>query len=478
VQARAVAEHVARAWEADVLPAIEQYVTVPAVSAMFDPDWAVHGHVADAVELVRAWCADRPIDGLSVRVHELDGRTPVVVCEVEPFGGAPAEATVLLYGHLDKQPPMAGWHEGLDPWTPVRRGERLYGRGGADDGYAAFASLTALEAVQRAGGRHGRCVLLVEASEESGSPDLPAHVDALAGVIGEPSLVVALDSGCATYDRLWATTSLRGLAGLVVTVRVLDEGVHSGSAGGVVPSSFRLLRSLLDRVEDPATGRLLLPQLHAEAPPDRAAELAATAADLGPGVVAGGFPLVEGLALQPGPGAEALLRARTWEPAMEIVGVDGIPPVATAGNVQRALTTVKLSFRLPPTVDAAAAAAAVRGVLVADPPAGARVEVEVADVGAGWNAPAFAPWLRDALDAGSEAAFGQPARTIGEGGSIPFMGMLGARFPAAQFLITGVLGPQSNAHGPNEFLHVPYATGLTVALAHVLAAHPGSEGVA
>lgn len=458
---------VLEAWRDDVLPALVEYIAVPAVSPLYDPDWQANGHLADAVALVRDWCAARPIEGLSVSVHELPGRTPVVVCEVEPFGGGGRGAgdTVLLYGHLDKQPPMEGWREGLGPWSPVREGDLLYGRGGADDGYAAFATLAAIEAIQRTGGRHARCVLLVEASEESGSPDLPAHVEALAPTIGTPSLVVALDSGCATYDRLWVTTSLRGLAGIVLTVRVLDEGVHSGLAGGVVPSSFRLLRALLDRIEDARTGALLVPELHAEVPPDRAAELAATAAELGVEGVAGGLPV------PPGADAEALLRARTWEPALACVGADGLPPVASAGNVLRPATTVKLSFRLPPTVDAGAAAAAVRAALEADPPAGATVTAEVAETGSGWNAPPFEPWLAGALAAASEAAFGQPARTIGEGGSIPFMGMLGARFPEAQFVITGVLGPGSNAHGPNESLHLPCATRLTEALALLLDAH-------
>jgi acetylornithine deacetylase/succinyl-diaminopimelate desuccinylase-like protein len=467
VQPGAVRAGVERTWQGDVLPALDEYIAVPAVSPAFDDRWVEHRHLADAVELVRSWCAARPIEGLSVWVHELEGRTPVVVCEVDAFGGAPAGTgdAVLLYGHLDKQPPMEGWHEGLGPWTPVRRGDLLFGRGGADDGYAAFAALAALEAVQHAGGRHARCALLVEASEESGSPDLPAHVEALAPTIGDPSLVVALDSGCATYDRLWATTSLRGLVNVVVTVRVLDEGVHSGSAGGVVPSSFRVLRQLLDRVEDSATGAVLVPALQAPVPPDRAAELAATAAELGLDGVAGGFPVDRNRT------AEAVLRARTWEPSVAYVGADGFAPVATAGNVLRASTAMKLSFRLPPTADAPGAAAAVRDVLLADPPSGATVSVDVLEVGTGWNAPPFDPWLADALAAASEHAYGAPARTIGEGGSIPFMGMLGQRFPAAQFLITGVLGAGSNAHGPNESLHVPYAVRLTEAVAHVLDAH-------
>jgi len=467
---------VAAAWERDILPPLSEYIGIPALSPMFEPAWADLGHIDDAVEHIRSWCAARPIAGLEVSVHRLEGRTPVIVAEVPArprpgTGGTErTDDTVLLYGHLDKQPPMEGWHEGLAPFAAVRRGDLLYGRGGADDGYAAFAALAAIEALQHHDLPHGRCVLVVEASEESGSPDLPAHVDALAERIGTPSLVICLDSGCATYDRLWVTTTLRGLLGISLRVRVLDEGVHSGSAGGVVPSSFRLLRHLLDRVEDAGTGALLVPDLHAPMPPDRTEELAATAAELGP-AVAGSFPVVDGLALQPGDDPVAILRARTWESSLAYVGADGLPPMGIAGNVLRASTAVKLSFRLPPTVDPAVAAEAVRTTLAADPPAGAEVIVEVDDTGSGWNAPAFAPWLREALDAGSKAAFGQPARTIGEGGSIPFMAMLGERYPDAQFVVTGVLGPHSNAHGPNEFLHIPCAVAVTGTVAHILAAH-------
>jgi acetylornithine deacetylase/succinyl-diaminopimelate desuccinylase-like protein len=367
---------------------------------------------------------------------------------------------------------MEGWLDGLGPFTPVRRGDLLYGRGGGDDGYSGFAALTAIEAVQAAGRPHARCVVLIEASEESGSPHLQAHVDALANRIGAPSLVVCLDSGCATYDRLWVTTSLRGLIGAVLRVQVLTEGVHSGSAGGVVPSSFRLARQLLDRIEDSRSGDLLVDALHAEAPPDRVAELAATAAELG-AAATGTFPVVEGLELQAGDDAEAALRAQTWGPSLSVVGADGLPAVHQAGNVKRPHTTLKLSFRLPPTVDPVPAAEAVRAALTADPPSGAAVSVDVEELGSGWNAPAFEPWLRDALDTASTNAFGQDFRTMGEGGSIPFMAMLGQRFPAAQFVVTGVLGPGSNAHGPNEFLHVPCAVAVTTVVADLLGSHAG-----
>jgi acetylornithine deacetylase/succinyl-diaminopimelate desuccinylase-like protein len=473
VDANALVERVGALWEQDVLPSLTRYMAIPNVSPAYDPGWVEAGHMAEAVELVRAWCTARPIESMTVTVHELDGRTPVIVCDIPAFGAgstAGADDTVLLYGHLDKQPPMEGWLDGLGPWTPVRRDEKLYGRGGADDGYAGFASLAAIEAVRAAGGSHARCVLLIEASEESGSPDLPAHVAALGDQLGSPSLVVCLDSGCATYDRVWATTSLRGLAGLTVTCEVLTQGVHSGGAGGVVPSSFRILRALLDRIEDAATGDLLLAELHTAVPADRAAQVAATAVELG-APAAGTFPFVEGVHAIGEGDPEAQLLARTWGPSLAYVGADGLPPTSSAGNVLRASTSLKLSFRLPPNADAQAAVEAVERALTTDVPHGARITLHDVEVADGWNAPAFAPWLEAAMEAASLAAFGQPARTIGEGGSIPFMGMLGASFPEAQFLVTGVLGPGSNAHGPNEFLHVPYATKLTAAVADILDAH-------
>ncbi|CAN5257659.1 M20 family metallopeptidase [soil metagenome] len=465
-----------RVWENEILPALADFIRVPNVSPMFAPDWAESGHMAEAVALVHDWCARRPIPGLTADVVQLEGRTPLIVVEVPPTAGAETgvgSGTVVLYGHLDKQPEMCGWRPGLGPWTPVHDGDRLYGRGGADDGYAAFAAVTAIEAVEAGGGAHGRCVVLIEASEESGSPDLPAYVDALTDRIGTPDLVVCLDSECATYDRLWMTTSLRGILGIVVTVEILTEGVHSGSAGGVVPSSFRIMRQLLSRLEDEHTGELLLPELHAEVPSDRAEQIKATATELGD-AAGGRYPLVEGARAIGDDPSEQLLN-RTWRPALATVGIDGIPTTDSGGNVLRPFTRAKFSIRLPPTVDPDRAFTAVEQVLTDNPPYGARVTVEAEDMGSGWNAPPMAPWLTAAVDNASVAAFGRPARYIGEGGSIPFMALLGHRFPKTQFVVTGVLGPGANAHGPNEFLHVPTAKSLTAAVAHMLDAHARAD---
>jgi len=465
--AATVAGHVDDVWDAEILPALERYIAIPCVSVHFDPAWEEHGHLERAIDLVVEWARARDVAGMTVEVARLPGRTPMIVIDVPAFGGGPVDDTVLLYGHVDKQPEMVGWRDGLGPWTPVREGDRLYGRGGADDGYAAFASLLAIEAAQRAGLPHARCVVLVEASEESGSIDLPAHLRALGERIGSPSLVLCLDSGCLDDRRLWATTSLRGLAGGVLRVDVLTEGVHSGEASGVVPSSFRILRQLLDRIEDSATGEVLVPELVVDVPADRVQQARATAEAF---TIAEHFPFVEGARPSTDDPAEQLLR-RTWRPTVSVTGVDGIPPLDRAGNVLRPTTAVRLSVRLPPTVDADAAVAALTRVLTADPPSGARVTFADAHGASGWNAPSFAPWLERALDEASSASFGEPARTFGEGGSIPFMGMLAEMFPDAQFVVTGVLGPGSNAHGPNEFLDLPTARRLTACLTHVLHAH-------
>ncbi len=462
-----IADHCNEVWD-DIIPVIHDYIAIPNVSPSFDPAWREHGHMAAAVDLIAGWCRARPVPGMTVEIVELDGRTPVILIEVPASGNGSDRDTVLLYGHLDKQPEMEGWRDGLGPWTPVLEGDRLYGRGGADDGYAAFAALTAIEAVHADGGSHARCVVLIEASEESGSPDLPAYVDALADRIGTPSLVVCLDSGCIDYDRLWVTTSLRGLVSGVLTVDIVTDGLHSGDVGGLVPSTFRIARQLLDRVEDATSGEILLAELNSEIPPDRVTEAAQTAAEIGR--IADHYPFVDGARPTSDDPVEQLL-GRTWRPSLSVVGADGLPPTARAGNVLRPRTALKLSFRIPPTCDPSIAMAAVKSVLEADPPSGARVSFGDAESGPGWNAPATAAWLAAALDAASTSAFGQPARTFGEGGSIPFMGMLGEKFPDAQFVITGVLGPDANAHGPNEYLHIPTARRVTMAVAHLLVAH-------
>ncbi|RYZ63399.1 MAG: M20/M25/M40 family metallo-hydrolase, partial [Proteobacteria bacterium] len=358
MSAESIRSFVANAFASDVVPRLHEYIAIPAKSPAFDPEWEKNGHIEKAVCLLETWAKARTIAGLEVEIVRLPGRTPVLLCTVPAFGGASPDADpVLLYGHFDKQPEMIGWDEKSGPWEPRREGDKLYGRGGADDGYSTFAALTAVEALQAHGGAHTRLVVLIEGCEESGSYDLPAYVDHLQGRIGTPSLVVALDSGAGDYERLWMTTSLRGMAAGTLEVKVLREGVHSGDASGVVPSSFRIARMLLDRIEDPQTGRILIDSFHQATPPSRAQQALDFANIVGDAVFSK-FPW-QGETAPMGPSATteeraALALARTWSPTLSITGADGLPPIGSAGNVLRPSTRLKLSLRLPPGVDSTA----------------------------------------------------------------------------------------------------------------------------
>jgi len=454
-------------WGDAIVPALVEYIRIPNKSPHFDPDWVEHGYMEEAVRLFEGWARQRlpALPGATLELVRLPGRTPLLLFEVPGEGSD----TVLLYGHLDKQPEMVGWADGYGPWTPRIDGDKLYGRGGADDGYAMFGALAALLALRDQGIPHGRCVLIIEACEESGSYDLPFYIDHLAARIGSPSLVVCLDSGCGNYDQLWMTTSLRGIAAGTLTVEVIAEGVHSGDASGVVPSSFRILRQLLSRLEDEATGAVRPASLYAQIPAERVEQAKRAAAALGDAVYTK-FPFVGGTRPMSDDLTELVLN-RTWRPQLAVTGIDGLPTPGNAGNVLLPFTTAKLSLRLPPTLDAEAAGATLQKLFEAEPPSGARVVFKPEAASPGWNAPALAPWLAASLERASQAAFGAPPAYMGEGGSIPFMAMLGERFPLAQFVVTGVLGPHSNAHGPNEFLHLPTGRRITRAIAQVLADH-------
>ncbi|HWP20131.1 MAG TPA: M20 family metallopeptidase [Burkholderiaceae bacterium] len=477
---RALQTRIDEAWDREIVPRLQDYIRVPAKSPGFDSRWVEHGHLEAVVRQAASWVESQGVAGLTLEVIRLTDehgrpRTPLLWFEV-PATKAGSTETVVMYGHLDKQPEFSGWRSDLGPWTPKLEDGRLYGRGGADDGYAVYACIAALLALQRAGVPHPRVVGLIETCEESGSYDLPHYLDALRGRLGQVGLVVCLDSGAGNYDQLWLTTSLRGLAVGTLKVEVLTEGVHSGDASGLVPSSFRVLRQLLDRLEDARTGRLLPESFHCEVPADRIEQAREAARILGDEVwkrypwgcgADGGFTLPT--TTDP---AEALLR-RTWQPALSVTGAEGFPAPENAGNVLRPYSAFKLSLRLPPLVDGVQAMQELKHLLELDPPYRARVTFEPDHAASGWNAPALAPWLHQALDQASRTFYGAPVGFIGQGGTIPLMNMLQAGFPKAQMMVCGVLGPKSNAHGPNEFLHVPYGKRLTAAVAGVLAAMPG-----
>ena len=472
---------VSQVWDDSIVPQLTDYIAIPAKSPAFAPDWEQQGLLDAVVRNAAAWVEEQKVEGLALEVVRLPGRTPVLFFEIAATQPQ-SRQSVLMYGHLDKQPEFSGWRSDLGPWTPKYEDGKLYGRGGADDGYAVYASIAAVQELKRQGVPHPRIVGLIETSEESGSRDLLPYIDALKGRLGDVALVVCLDSGAGNYDQLWLTTSLRGMVAGTLKVQVLTEGVHSGDASGLVPSSFRVMRQVLDRLEDSATGRLLPASFHCEVPAERLAQAHATAAILGDeihkrfpwahhdcGGSGGGFALPT--TQDP---VDALLR-RTWQPTLSVTGAEGLPAMQDAGNVLRPYTAFRLSLRLPPLVDAAQCVQEMKALLEDNAPYQAKVTWENAGGANGWNAPPTVPWFEDALNAASQAHFGAPCGHIGQGGTIPLMNQLSQGFPKAQMMVCGVLGPKSNAHGPNEFLHVPYAKKLTAAVAQVIASLPAGD---
>ncbi len=456
--------YIDRIWDTAIVPELTEYIRIPNKSVAFDPDWQAHGHMDKVVTRFEAWARTHVPKGATIEVVRLPKRTPLLFIEIPGQN----DDCILLYGHMDKQPEMSGWREGLDPWQPKLEGDRLYGRGSADDGYAMFACLSSIGALEEQGIPHARCVIVIEACEESGSFDLPAYIEHLAPRIGQPSLVIALDSGCGNYEQLWCTTSLRGLVGGTLKVEVLTEGLHSGLSG-MVPDSFRLARQLVSRIEDEETGRIKPEVFHVEIPKARLKQAAAAAAIYGDSVYKD-LPFAGGTQPLSNDGTELLLNS-TWRPTLTVIGADGLPAADNAGNVLRPMTALKLSLRIPPTCDAKIASRALKEMMEEDPPSGAKVTFDANWGATGWDAPELAPWLEKSLDDSSNAFFGKPLAFAGVGGTIPFMAMLGERFPLAQFLITGVLGPHANAHGPNEFLHIPTGKRVTCCVAKVIADH-------
>jgi acetylornithine deacetylase/succinyl-diaminopimelate desuccinylase-like protein len=469
--------HTTEQWDRDIVRQLTDYIAIPAKSPTFDKEWMQHGYIETVVRNAASWVEAQKVAGLALEIVRLPGRTPVLFFEVAATRAAGTQ-TVLMYGHLDKQPEFTGWRSDLGPWQPKYEDGKLYGRGGADDGYAVYASIAAVQALKAQNVPHPRIVGIIETSEESGSPDMLPYVEALRARLGDVGLVICLDSGAGNYDQLWLTTSLRGMASGTLKVEILTEGIHSGDASGLVPSSFRIMRQVLDRLEDSKSGRLLPQSFHCEIPAERLAQAKATAAILGDEVYkrfpwahydCGGSTM---FALPTTTDPVQALVNRTWMPTLSVTGAEGFPSLQDAGNVLRPYTAFKLSLRLPPLVDAAQAVRELKALLEDNAPYQAKVTFEGGSAATGWNAPHTANWFESALDEASQAHFGAGCGYIGQGGTIPLMNMLSTGFPKSQMMVCGVLGPRSNAHGPNEFLHVPYAKKLTAAVAQVIARMP------
>lgn len=449
--------------DSNLTPTIADFIRIPNQSRAYDPAYATNGLQQKACNFCIDWAKKLDVAGLKLELIEEEGRTPVVLGIVD----VPDKPTVLMYGHIDKQPPLTNdWAEGLHPYEPVIKDGKMYGRGGADDGYAFFASLLIIKALQKYGLPHNRIVLYFETDEESGSADLIHFLNQRKSQIGEPSLVICLDSGCCDYEHMCLTTTLRGVFNFNLRVDVGLEGVHSGASSGILPDSFRILRDVIDQFECSKTGKLPS-DLYVNIPPDKYTQAYELISEMN-GKIDFEFPFVDGVKPVEDDGFKQYIN-RIWNPTLTAVGTDGIPHISNAGNVLRPYTTLALSLRLPPSLSKEEAVKTVREFFSkVQVPHNGKLTLTEGSSGQGFNCPAYDPKLKAVIDEAGELFFGTKVLYYGEGGSIPFINELAYMFPKSQFIVTGVLGPKSNAHGPNEFLHLPYMKKLILSLSKVL----------
>lgn len=457
-----VDQTVAQLWKESTLPALEDFVRLPAKSPAFDADWEAHGVLLDACRKAARW-GQTLFPQATFDVLTAPGITPCLFFDIPAFGTDASEASVLCYGHLDKQPENSGWTGNSAPFKPVVEDGKLYGRGCADDGYCVYSALTAVKALEVNAVSHPRICGLIETGEESGSPDLSYWLRMTAPRMNNTALILVLDSTAGDYERLWITSSFRGTVGVTLRVKVLNHGVHSGSASGIVPESFMIIRELLDRLENSRTGEILLPEFHCRIPENRKEQIRAVA-DLIGGDLCSHFPWAGQTAMRYDSAAENILE-QTWKPQLAVIGAEGLPELQHAGNVLRSETALRLSIRIPPYTEPQAALDAMRAKLTSDVPFNAQASLEDASIAKGWDAPQEAPWLTRAVESIGREVFGKTSAYIPEGGSIPILNLFAQTFPQAQFVVTGVLGPHSNAHGPDEMLDLSYAEKLTCAVA-------------
>jgi len=451
-------------WRTSIMPAFKQYIRIPCKSPAFDHNWEKHGYLMQAAKLMAKWAEAQKIPGLKSKIFKTQGKSPVLYLEIPGHH----KETTLLYCHLDKMPEIGHWSKGLHPWKAVIKNNRLYGRGTADDGYAFFAHIAAIKNLVEQKIPYNRCVLLVEAAEESSSCDLPHYLKKLRSVMGKVSLIICSDVGLHDDKRLWVTNALRGTIKATLSVKVLKGAAHSGTASGIIPSSFRVLRQLLDRIEDPMTGKSLLKSCHVTIPQEHKRAAQKLARLLGKTIYTV-LPITTTIKPVTNNLSELLLN-RTWRSTLCVTGIAGIPDLQNASNALRPETSAYLSIRTPPTVKPEKVVRELQKILTDNPPYNATITFTPHFHAAGWAATHIAPWLTQVLNHVSLSYFGKPMLQIAEGGNVGVIPLLNEMFPQAQIIPTGAMDMQSHEHAPDESLHLPTAHKITCCLSEILAA--------
>jgi acetylornithine deacetylase/succinyl-diaminopimelate desuccinylase-like protein len=461
----------------ELIPAICEFIKIPNQSRLFDAEWATNGLQEKACQFAIDFANSQKLKGFSIQFIQEEGKTPALLGIVDPFAGSgevteDLKKTILMYGHIDKQPPLNGkWSEGLGPHTPVIKDGKLYGRGGNDDGYAWFSCVLMAKALQENNLPHNRLVFFFETDEESGSRDLMYYLNKFKAKIGVPSLIFCLDSGTTDYEHMCLTTTLRGLVCFKLRVDVLKQGLHSGSSSGVVPSSFRIMRNILEQFENSNNGNLPA-ELYVDIPKDKYQQAQELIENKG-GKIDFKFPMVEGMDSMGNTGFQDYIN-RIWKPQLSITGIDGLPSCSTAGNVLLPYTQVCCSLRIPPSKNSKEAKEQIENFFSkVKVPHNAKFSYNVYKSGTGFECPSYSKSVLEVINKAGNETFDKPVLYYGEGGSIPFLNDIKNVFPKAQFIVTGVLGPESNAHGPDEMLHLGFLENLVVTMGKILRDVPG-----
>ena len=450
------------------LEGLKGIIRIPNLSPGYDKEYFTNGLVYQALHYMADWVKAQGLKNCNVRTFEEPNKEPLLLVDI----GATTDKNVLpvlTYGHLDKMPHLdpAGWSEGLSATNPVVRNDKVYGRGTNDDCYEGFVVVTAVKYLEEHNIPHPRVIMLMETGEESGDEEIVRYLHKLRPELGDVGVVLVIDAEAEDYKTLWCCKSLRGVAMGVLTVEHLRQPCHSGMATGLVPDTFRICRMLLSRLEDEQTGEVKLKEAHVDIPEAARQQLHSIAQQLGESCV----EIVDRL-----PGAQLLstdltqlLINKAWLPGLAVTGQDGLPVLEQGSNVIRTKTALKLSMRLPPGVDSKKFNLLMKQVLEADPPYGARVQYEIVDGGDGWYGKDFNEVTASSLSRASQAVFGQDPLFYGEGGSIPLCNLLEELWPNAEIIVTGAAGVDSNAHGFDESLNLPYTSKFTAVLTSFLA---------
>lgn len=457
---------IADAWKGDTLEGLCRHVEIPAVSGSFDKNWEARGELLNALNEAVRW-AKTQLPHAYFEVSSLPNCPPVLYMDIPAFGGHTGKS-VLCYGHLDKQPETVGWDADLGPWKPVVKEGKLWGRGCVDDGYNFYSIVTAVKALEETKTAHPRITGLYETDEESGSRDMAKYIAQYKDRIGKPGMVCILDLFAVDDQRVWLTQSLRGIVALTVKVSVLKKASHSGTASGIVPSSFRIMRILLDRLENAETGEVLIPSMYSEIPEEYIQGAHKLAETFDPRQAFS----YEGDTVSMKDSAFDAVIAGNWKPTLSVLGADGLPPPDKASGLVRTHTTLKLSFRIPPGVNAEQALADVKARLTTDIPYHASVTITDEHSAPGFAAPLMPDWLKASANELSQAIFGHDVGYTFTGGSIGVITDFAKAFPDAFFINTGALLPDSSAHAPNENLQLDYAEKLTLWVAELFARVP------